>query len=132
MRAACEVLVPPAMPSSRSGRARPSSAKNTRDSQSSWCWPVCTRISSWRSRSGPDTAAALMNWGRLPTTVRIRTGADYALAALPAGRSAGGGAYDGARPVDHRGRANDMAAHAEVVRLQSEREADELGQVQHG
>ena len=39
-----------------------------------------TSTSSWRSRNGPDTAAALTNCGLLPTTVRIFTPAAYAFA----------------------------------------------------
>ena len=73
IRASCEMLDPPAIPNSRSGRASPSSRKKTAESESSWCWPVCTITSSCRSRSSPETAAALMNCGRLPTTVRIFT-----------------------------------------------------------
>ena len=71
MREVCDVLEPPETPSSRSGGGTPSSRKNTAESSSSWCWPVWTSTSSWRSRSGRDTAAALTNWGRLPMTVRI-------------------------------------------------------------
>jgi len=44
-----------------------------------------------------------MNWGRLPTTVRIL-----------------------------RRRTHDVAAHPELLRLEPQREAHELRQVQHG
>ena len=40
-------------------------------------------------------------------------------------------ADDGARPVDHRRRLDDVLAHAELLGLEPEREADELRQVQH-
>src|ERR1700759_3836240 len=59
------------MPNSRSGAGTPSSAKNTALSSSSKCWPVWISTSSCTRRSGIDSAAALMNCGRLPTTVRI-------------------------------------------------------------
>ena len=42
----------------------------------------------------------------------------------------GGGADDRGRPVDHRGRTHHVAVHAELLRLEAERQADELGQVQ--
>src|SRR5918911_4585878 len=74
MRDVWEVLDPSAIPSSRSGAGSPSSRKNTAESSSSKCWPVCTRTSSCWARSGSDTAAALMNCGRLPTTVRTLNG----------------------------------------------------------
>ena len=51
------------------GAGRPARATKTVDSSSSWCWPVWTSSSSWRSRSRRDTAAALTNCGRLPMTV---------------------------------------------------------------
>ena len=59
MRAVCEVLEPPAMPSWTSGAGRPSSAKNTADSSSSKCWPVCT------SSSSPTSAQARRDGRRL-------------------------------------------------------------------
>ena len=56
-----------------SGAGTPSSSKNTRESSSSWCWPVWTISSSCRSRRRRDTAAAFTNWGRFPTIVTIGT-----------------------------------------------------------
>src|SRR5450755_1022562 len=69
IRPACDVFEPPDTLSSRSGAGSPSSLKNTAESSSSKCWPVWTITSSCCSRSFGDTAAALMNWGRLPITV---------------------------------------------------------------
>src|SRR5919199_6385232 len=52
-----------------------SSAKNTSDISGSKCWPEWTMISATSSlaRMARLTAAALMNCGRAPTTVRTRT-----------------------------------------------------------
>ena len=52
------------------GRAR---AKNAPAIASSQCWPVSTKTSSWRARSAGCSAAALISWGRVPTTLTIRT-----------------------------------------------------------
>src|SRR6185437_14129124 len=49
----------------------PSSSKNTADMLSSKCWPVCTITSAKSAASARDSANALTNCGRAPTTVTI-------------------------------------------------------------
>src|ERR1700761_3670923 len=70
MREVWELAEPSEIPSWRSGAGSPNSEKNTADRRSSKCWPVWTRISSCSRRNGGGTAAALMNCGRFPITVR--------------------------------------------------------------
>ena len=73
MRAVCSVFVPPRMPSSRSGRGTPSSAKKTveaRRRSAGRCGRAARRAPA---RSGRETAAALTNCGRFPMTVRTRS-----------------------------------------------------------
>ena len=57
----------PARSPARAPRAR---RRRSRDSSSSWCWPVWTSTSSSARAAARETAAALMNCGRLPMTVR--------------------------------------------------------------
>ena len=70
MRAVCEVFEPREMPSSRSGAGRPSSAKNTAREVVVEMLAGVDQHLLVRAAQRPDTAAALMNCGRLPTTVR--------------------------------------------------------------
>ena len=86
IRPVCSAAVPPPIPRERSGARNPSSRKNTPAMPSSQCWPVSMKTSSCRSRSAGCRAAALMSWGRVPTTLarRIRSIVQATEAALAA------------------------------------------------